>query len=178
MSSELLASVVFFFFWEGCFQLSYPQPLARFFFSIWQSRAGTIRDAFSGYHHQTIKKVPKKGNTQQCRTRRVRIYFFYTRCWRFRSDVLSLVCLLVMFSLFMLHDIVHDLLRFPQPRDGLMSLSFWVRGWDMSHDELGGRMDWMGRAGICVRIYQIACLHADDDGHFEDTNTDNTKSPA
>jgi len=52
--------------------------------------------------------------------------------------------------------------------DGLMSLSLDVGrlGLWIMMGYWGLEKKGIDRAGICERIYQIACLHADDDGRF------------
>jgi hypothetical protein len=119
-------------------------------------------------YHQITKKVPKKGNTQQCRTRCGRIYFFFPGLPRhvgISDGLLSFVswsCFLCL----RLHDLV--MITTNSAAEGWLDVFFrwvWTFGlWIMM--ELGGWTG-IGRAGICVRISQIACMHADDDGLFE-----------
>jgi len=124
MSSDYLAKRVFAFGvgFMSFFRIRYHYPPASsVFLSKHHGRTGGYFEHFLAI--KPIKKVPKeKGNTQQCRTRRVRIHivFFFIIRSLFRF------CLSRGYPVYDSHDFVYP--TSSRPIEGLMSLSFWM-GW-------------------------------------------------
>jgi len=155
MSSDFLASVLF----SGpvVLQLSYPQPLARFFFlRHWQDLVGNNRCIFLVII-KSQRKYPRRGTRSNAGLGAAGYTFFlHGHCWARIGCFLSFVS----WSCFPVYASrsLHDLLRTPQPKDGLMSLSHGCGIRVMDHDGIG--RNGLDRPGWNLRADIPDCMHA------------------